>query len=203
MPEAYGFWAAIYLISGAVIVAGIRIYNDFFKKKEDKSDWVKDVLESLEDSKPKSVSVLQALKVTLFVLLVLLIWPIAIAVAIKEVFFPAKNEFRLKPEDYFTCKKSHLTKKVIPQEIEKQVVVIDPKGRAPQVPFGHLHPGWINLLSELEQGDALWAFKKPGQKPPKVDDKASIQWSVPRGEVSGYVVVRNGKVKAEFLTEWD
>jgi hypothetical protein len=203
MPESLTDWVLIYLVSGGVLLASIRLYNDFFKKKDDKTNWVKDVLDSLEDSKPKSISARQVIKVFLFVMLVLMVWPFAIAVAIKEVFFPAKNEVRLKPEDYFTCKKSHLIKKVIPQEIEKQAVVIDPKGRAPQVPFGHLHPGWINLLSQLEQEDALWAFKKPGQKPPKVDDKASIQWSVPRGEVSGYAVVRNGKVKAEFLTEWD
>jgi len=203
MPESLTDWVLIYLVSGGVLLASIRLYNDFFKKKDDKTNWVKDVLDSLEDSKPKSISARQVIKVFLFVMLVLMVWPFAIAVAIKEVFFPAKNEFRLKPEDYFTCKKNHLMKKVIPQEIEKQAVVVDPKGRAPQVPFGHLHPGWINLLSQLEQGDALWAFKKPGQKPPKVDDKASIQWSVPRGEVSGYAVVRNGKVKAEFLTEWD
>jgi hypothetical protein len=203
MPETYGFWVATYLVSGGVIVGGIRIYNDFFKKKEDKTNWVKDVLESLEDSKPKSVTFVQALKVALFVLLVLMIWPIAIAVAIKEVIFPTKNEFRLKPEDYFTCKKSHLIKKVNPQEVERMAVVIDPKGRAPQIPFGHLHPGWIKLLGQLERGDTLWAFKKPGQKPPKADDKGSTQWSVPRGAVTGYAVVRNGKVKAEFLTEWD
>lgn len=203
MPETYGFWIVTYLVSGGVIVGGIRIYNDFFKKKEDKTNWVKDVLESLEDSKPKSVNFVQALKVSLFVLLVLLIWPIAIAVAIKEVLFPTKNEFHLKPEDYFTCKKIHLVKKVNPQEIEKQAVVIDPKGRAPQIPFGHLHPGWIKLLGQLERGDSLWTFKKPGQKTPKADDKGSTQWSVPRGAVTGYAVVRNGKVKAEFLTEWD
>ena len=203
MPETYGFWIVTYLVSGGVIVGGIRIYNDFFKKKEDKTNWVKDVLESLEDSKSKSVNFVQALKVAIFVLLVLMIWPIAIAVAIKEVLFPTKNEFRLKPEDYFTCKKSHLVKKVNPQEVEKQAVVIDPKGRAPQIPFGHLHPGWIKLLGQLEHGDSLWTFKKPGQKPPKADDKGSTQWSVPRGGVSGYAVVRNGKVKAEFLTVWD
>lgn len=203
MPETYGFWISVYLISGGVIVAGIRIYNDFFKKKDEKTNWVKDVLESLEDSKPRSLSLLQALKVTCFICLILMIWPIAIAVAIKEVLFPAKNEFRLMPEDYFTCKKNHLLKMVNPQDVEKQAVVFDPKGRVPSVPFGHLYPGWIRLLGQLEHGDSLWAFKKPGQKPPRADDKGSLQWSVPRGAVSGYAVVRSGKVKAEFLTEWD
>ena len=203
MPDSLTGWILIYLVSGGVLLASIRLYNDFFKKKDDKTNWVKDVLDSLEDSKPKSISARQVIKVILFVMLVLMVWPFAIAVAIKETFFKSKNEFRLKPEDYFTCKKSYLIKKVNPQEVEKQSLVIDPKGRAPQIPFGHLHPGWIKLLGQLEQGDSLWTFKKPGQKPPKADDKGSTQWSVPRGAVSGYAVVRNGKVKAEFLTEWD
>lgn len=203
MPESLTSWILIYLVSGGVLLASIRLYNDFFKKKDDKTNWVKDVLDSLEGSKPKSISVRQVIKVALFVMLVLMVWPFAVALALKETFFKSKNEFRMKPEDYFTCKKSHLIKKVNPQEVERQSVVIDPKGRAPQIPFGHLHPGWVNLLGQLEPSDALWTFKKPGQKSPKADGGESTQWSVPQGAVTGYALVRNGKVKAEFLTEWD
>jgi hypothetical protein len=139
MPESITGWLVIYLVSGGVLLASLRLYNEFFKKKEDKTNWVKDVLESLEDSKPKSLSVRQVVKVILFVMLVLMVWPFAIAVAIKETIFPSRNEFRLKPEDYFKCKKNCLVKKVVPQEVEAKAIVSDPKGRVPNLPFGHLH----------------------------------------------------------------
>jgi hypothetical protein len=202
MPESITGWLVIYLVSGGVLLASLRLYNEFFKKKEDKTNWVKDVLESLEDSKPKSLSVRQVVKVILFVMLVLMVWPFAIAVAIKETIFPSRNEFRLKPEDYFKCKKNCLVKKVIPQEVEAKAIVSDPKGRVPNLPFGHLHSGWIKLLGQLEKGDSLWSFKTPGWTAFK-GERGATQWAIPRDVVSGYAVVRNGKVKAEFLTEWD
>ena len=122
--------------------------------------------------------------------------------AIKETISPSRNEFRLKPEDYFKCKKNCLVKKVVPQEVEVKAIVLDPKGRVPNLPFGHLHSGWIKLLGQLEKGDSLWSFKTPGWTASK-EERGATQWAIPRGVVSGYAVVRNGKVKAEFLTEWD
>ncbi len=202
MPESMTGWLVIYLVSGGVLLASIRIYNEFFKNKKDKSNWVKDVLESLEGSKPKSLSVRQIAKFTLFLTIVLIVWPFAIAVAIKETISPSRNEFKLQPEDYFTCKKNYLVKKVVPQEVEANAIVSDPLGRVPNLPFGHLHSGWIKLLGQLEMGDSLWSFKTPGWTASN-ERTGETQWSLPRGVVSGYAVVRKGKVKAEFLTEWD
>lgn len=202
MPDSWIEWVLVYLLSGALLLSCIRFYNDFIKKKDDESHWVKDVLISLEDPKSKSLDARQVAKLISFVMLVLLVWPFAMAVAVKETIFPARKDFHLKPEDYFKCKKDCLVKKVIPQEVEAQSMVLDPKGRAPSLPFGHLQPGWIKLLSQLEPGDSLWSFKTHGWNAPK-GEAQSTQWSIPRGVVSGFAVVRNGKVKAEFLTEWD
>jgi hypothetical protein len=105
MPDSWIEWVLVYLLSGALLLSCIRFYNDFIKNKDDESHWVKDVLISLEDSKAKSLNARQVAKLISFVMLVLLVWPFAIAVAVKETIFPAKKDFQLKPEDYFKCKK--------------------------------------------------------------------------------------------------
>jgi phosphogluconate dehydratase len=103
------------------------------------------------------------------------------------------------------CGRSAIKTTVVSNEnlvVEAKAIVSDPKGRVPNLPFGHLHSGWIKLLGQLEKGDSLWSFKTPGWTASK-GERGATQWAIPRDVVSGYAVVRNGKVKAEFLTEWD
>lgn len=60
----------------------------------------------------------------------------------------AKRNYRVCAA-VFTCQKDSLINRVEPFEVEVANYVTDPLGRVPNVPFGHLHQGWINLLAQL------------------------------------------------------
>jgi hypothetical protein len=73
----------------------------------------------------------------------------------------------------------------------------------PDLPFGHLNAGWCALLASRQSGDTLWYFEVPGYTPGPKDTPHRHQWSVPQGAKHGYALVQSGKVRAEFVFEWD
>ena len=87
----------------------------------------------------------------------------------------------------FTCQPADLIAQIDPELAEVNSYVIDPLERVPDQPFGHLHLGWINLLSQLEAGDTLWQFHSP--------QRAN------RCACSGFAVVHKRQVIAEFIYE--
>ena len=94
---------------------------------------------------------------------------------------------REKPEDIFRCQLADLIAVIEPEQAEVISYVTDPLGRVPNLPFGHLHEGWSHLLSQLEPTDTLWRFKSPKRG-----------W---QDACSGYAVVRQRQVVAEFIYE--
>ena len=84
--------------------------------------------------------------------------------------------------------------------VETVSYVTDPLGRVPNVPFGHLHQGWINLLAQLEPTDQLWSFKTKGWV---ADQPNSPKYLKPRNVTSGFAIVREKKVVAEFICGLD
>ncbi len=100
------------------------------------------------------------------------------------------DEIETEPlmEPRFVVRRKHLLRRMSVAEIEKQEMVKDPLGAAPQLPFGHLHPQWVELRQGVHKRDQIWtfsAFWKP--------------WPWAPGETRmGYVVVRHGK-PAEYL----
>jgi hypothetical protein len=82
-------------------------------------------------------------------------------------------------------------------QIEAGIQHIDPLGRAPRVPFGHLHAGWTHLLSRKTQKHDLWWFEVPPPFAEKSDNGEK-----PRPQWSGYALTRGKSVRAEFFVEW-
>lgn len=205
MYEHFSSLILDYLVIGACLLSGVRIYNDFFRIKKDQTDWANEFSGSLKDIAQTIFAIISAL----------LFWPLVIYFVIMERYYPygtiwgAKLEDMLipnwlsKPEIRFNCEKSCLIEKVKPEEVEIMCMVQDPKGRVPAIPFGHLNTGWLNLLGNLEKGDVLWSFKTPGWTTKVEGTEANPQWSAHHNVISGYAVVRKGEFKAEFLTEWD
>ena len=98
-----------------------------------------------------------------------------------------KRGERVKAEDIFICQPADLVAVIEPEQAEAVSYVTDPLGRVPGLPFGHLHWGWSQLLSQLEPQDTLWQFTSP-----KRGRQAAC---------TGYAVVRQRKVIAEFIYE--
>lgn len=204
MYEYFSSLILVYLVIGACLLSGIRIYNDFFRVKKDLPDRTNEFSISFKDIAQTIFAIICAL----------LFWPLVIYFVIMETYYPygtiwgAKLEgmlipnWHLKPEVIFNCKKSCLIEKVKPEEVEIMSMVQDPKGLVPAIPFGHLNAGWLNLLGSLEKGDILWSFKTPGWTTKVEGTEANPQWSVPRNVISGFALVRKGEIKAEFLAEW-
>lgn len=204
MYEHFSSLILVYLVIGACLLSGIRIYNDFFRIKKDQSDWANEFSGSLKDIAQTIFAIISAL----------LFWPFVILIVFMDIYYPygtswgAKLEdmlipnWRSEPEIRFNCEKSCLIEKVKPEEVEITSRVQDPKGRVPPIPFGHLNTAWLNLLGNLENGDVLWSFKTPGWTTKVEGTEANPQWSAPRNVISGYAVVRKGEIKAEFLAEW-
>ncbi|MGI9151329.1 MAG: hypothetical protein ACR2IX_07475 [Limnohabitans sp.] len=200
MPESYLdlFW--LYLGIGAITFPVLRLLVYVFHRKESPSVWAQEVMTALEKEK----TLLDRVKKTFVwfgsVMLFCLIWPVALLVAAYATFFDKPAPKYRSDEPSFTCQKDSLIKQVNPLEVEAASYITDPLGRVPNLPFGHLHQGWINLLAQLEPDDQLWSFAtkgwsiKPGHSP---------KYSKPCDVYSGFAIVRNKKVVAEFICGWD
>ncbi len=51
------------------------------------------------------------------------------------------------PDGVFACRRKHLVRLVSSDAVEADAKVIDPLGRAPDLPFGHLNAGWCHKVS--------------------------------------------------------
>ena len=129
-----------------------------------------------------------------------LIWPLALLIALHTLMFEKLVPYQPSNEPSFICKKESLIRQVDLVEVESSSYVTDPLGRVPNVPFGHLHQGWINLLAQLEPSDQLWSFKTKGWV---ADQLNSPKYLKPRNVSSGFAIVRQKKVVAEFICSWD
>jgi hypothetical protein len=143
--------------------------------------------------------ILKVLSVIGTAVVVVFIWPITTCMVIYFIFFDKQGTLHYEPDEpRFACKKEDLIAKVTPEEVEATSYVSDPLGRSPNVPFGHLHQGWISLLGQLESEDELWSFKTKGWTP---DSPGSPKFSAPVYVRSGYAVVRKKKIVADFVSE--
>ena len=108
----------------------------------------------------------------------------------------ARQEFQDRPE--FDCAPEYLVAVVNPVDAEITSYVIDPLGKVPALPFGHLNKAWGNFLANmLDEQDELWSFYIP------MGSKVGKYQRMCRAEIRGYAQVRDGKILAEFITESD
>lgn len=200
MPESYLDWCLIYLGIGAITFPVLRLLVYVFHRKESPSVWVQEVTKALEEEKTLGDRFKKTLMWFGTVMMFCLIWPIALVIAAHATFVDTPAPQFGSDEPSFTCQKDSLIKQVIPLEVEKASYVSDPFGRVPNLPFGHLHQGWINLLAQLEPADQLWSFSTKGWSMKKGH---SPKYSRPCNVYSGFAIVRNKKVVAEFICSWD
>jgi len=217
MQADYFIWAFFYFGLGAIVVLMARFVVDLYDKRKTSGNFTRDAMQAYKASYPEQFSKKERtpfLKMSyqekldiVFQAIAYLIWPFSILLLIVAAIFPQLLESKpmpYNPEDDLICKKEHLLKEVTVEQAESNSMVVDPLGRAPKEPFGHLAAGWREFLSQSEPGYKLWAFKVPGSfNTFDGSTKNGRQWSVAMGERVGFAWVHKRKIKAEFLTEWD
>lgn len=107
-----------------------------------------------------------------------------------------RQEWQALPD--FECAPQYLVKQVNPIDAEIASYVIDPLGKVPSLPFGHLNKGWVNFLADMtDDADEMWSFYIPqGSKTGKYQFECS-------SDIRGYARVSKGKILGEFIIECD
>lgn len=202
MTNGLWLWLAIYYFIGVVLVfVGRQLVKVFHKDK--RSDFVKSALAAIEEDKSPQRKRREFFKSVATGSLILVVWPVAFAVLLNEL---KKKPQAVSIEDdapKFTSEKKDLIEIVNPHEVEAAAKVIDPKKRAPELPFGHLNRGWKNLREQMKPGDVMWSFKTSGYLPKNAGEHKGSKYESPRNIIQGYAIVRGRKIVGEFLTQWD
>ena len=88
---------------------------------------------------------------------VLVGWPIAVGLKLKEVLIRHLHEPTRKPEG-FVVRETDLERSFTIAEIEERERVVDPLGAVPDLPFGHLNSAWRRFVDMQGPGDTAWSF---------------------------------------------
>ena len=200
MSETYLDWFLLYVGVGAISFPVLRLLVYVFHRKQSPSVWAQEVIAAFEKEKTLVDQIKKGIVWFGSVMLFCLIWPIAVMVGLYALFFDQQAPSYRSDEPSFICQKESLIKQVEPLEVEAANYVTDPLGRVPNTPFGHLHQGWINFLAQLEPTDQLWSFRTKGRS---IDPDDSPKYSKLRNVKSGFAILRDRKIVAEFIYNWD
>jgi len=191
MLNAFG----VYLLTGALLLGLTALFVRLTRKDEEESELVK-IARQMSPPQTRQEQLMEWATYPV----IWLLWPVSMLIAIQALlkergiawnpFFwennRTSNDTRHEANK-FVCHSEDLIEPVVPEQVEVGSYVFDPLGRVPNQPFGHLHKGWSQLLSQLEPGDTLWRFHAPERT-----------W---KPASSGYAVVRASVVIAEFIVE--
>ena len=205
MWEYAFFWVTVYLLIGLVCGLSLSAHRFVMEHRPKDFDWQTEIASwarfaSFTNWDRKAV--IQEVK---GILGFMIAWPLLPPVILWDLSRPyyEREMFRFQnnPADQFMCQRFHLTKQVTPEQAEADNLHIDPLGRVPSDPFGHLHPGWLAFLSKKTAKLNLWEFEIP-------EDRYEVPKWFRREKLSGlsvkgYALARGKSVRAEFFTEWN
>ena len=187
-------WFGVYLVVGACLLVLLRLYVTLVLRPPGDSEFVTEMMAAIRADEPFDRR--KAVKSALFIPLAVLVWPLSVGVGLSEIRKPARTYREPSPEEQFRCQREHLLMLTSPAEAEKLGVVIDPLGRAPALPFGHLHNGWRAFLRKQAPDYSLWYFEVPLIELPNTERAGA-----PRLKYRGFAWVKARKVQAEFVFE--
>lgn len=182
-------WFGVYLGIGACALVLMRLYVTLVLRPPGNSEFVAEMMAAIRADEPFDWRT--KAKSALFVPLAVLLWPMSVGVGISELRKPAKTYPAPAPEEKFRCQREHLRMLTSPTEAAKLGLVIDPLGRAPALPFGHLNRAWVAFLSREAADFSLWYFEVPIEAAP---DRQRLA-------CRGFAWVKRRKVQAEFVFE--
>ncbi len=177
-----------YLALGAIALAVALISHRWAHPPQ--SDFTREMFEAID---PERATLRYKLVHRLVVpalagLLMLVGWPVAVFIKVRELVAPRPAEEEPEPAE-FCVAREHLLREMSVEEIEATEMVNDPLGAVPPLPFGHLNAPWSRFKAGLAADDRIWHFLAPWEE----------GWG--RAEVrEGYVVVRTDSVGPHFVT---
>lgn len=194
------FWGGAYLATGLVFLILARLLVKLFYKDK-RSNFVKEMMTAIDNDRSPAEKRRKFFKSVAVSGLAIAVWPLTFSILINELRDSSISEFEDGGEPKFRCETKDLLEKVNPLEVEAGAKVLDPLGRVPDLPFGHLNKGWLRLRRKVRPGDVMWSFRTSGYMPHA--DGPGPRYEGPHSVLAGYAIVRNGKIVAEFLTEWN
>jgi hypothetical protein len=198
------FWFGAYLLIGLTVLLILWLIASLQTTTMAAGEVWMNMVKAYDDVRHQRISLATFAEKVLMLPAIFLIWPVSMAIVIYLLYEHRRVEHWVpNPEDAFTCHRKHLVARLTPEAAELLAPIVDPLGRVPDVPFGHLNGGWRALLADQQDGDELWSFEVPGYAPGPETPPSIHRWAVPRGAKRGYAVVACGKVKADFVCEWD
>lgn len=203
MSSDLKFWGITYLTVGLVLLLVARLLVKMFYKDK-RSAFVKEMMNAIENDKSQAEKRRKFFKNIAVGGLAIAVWPLTFTILVNELRDSRRNdrsdrELNEKPE--FICKSKDLLEIVNALEVEANSKILDPMGRVPDLPFGHLNKGWLRLRRKVRPGDVMWSFKTSGITPSF--DGRKPRYNGPQNVVSGFAIVRNKQIVAEFLSQWD
>ena len=197
-------WVYAYLLAAIPALVLVRLFQVLTAPAGELSGFLKDLVSMLREQYKLDQDKRFLAGKWAFTLGAILLWPLAVAFWVSEFRPKPEKPARVPdPEDAFDIKSAHLLRTVTAAEAASQAIVTDPLGRVPALPFGHLNPGWLRLLAQMQEGDTLWYGEVPGRQLPYPAPERHVQFELPIGAKRGYAIQRQGKVVADFLFEWD
>lgn len=197
-------WIYAYLLAAIPALVLVRLFQVLTAPSGELSGFLKDLADMLREQYKLDQDKRLLAEKWAFMLGAILFWPLPVAFWVSEFRLKPEKPARVPdPEDAFDIKSVHLLRTVTAAEAESQAIVTDPLGRVPALPFGHLNPGWLRLLAQMQEGDTLWYGEVPGRQLPYPAPERHVQFELPIGAKRGYAIQRQGKVVADFLFEWD
>jgi hypothetical protein len=197
-------WVCAYLLAAIPALVLVRLFQVLTAPAGELSGFLKDLISMLREQYKRDQDKRLLAGKWAVAFGAILLWPLAVAFWVSAFRPKPEKPARVPdPEDAFDIKSAYLLRTVTAAEAESQAVLTDPLGRVPALPFGHLNPGWVRLLTQMQEGDALWYGEVPGRQLPYPAPERHVQFELPIGAKRGYAIQRQGKVVADFLFEWD
>ena len=193
------FWVITYLAAGLVFLLVARLLVKIFYKDK-RSEFVKEMMSAIENDKSPAEKRRKFFKNIAIGGLAIAVWPLTFTILLNGLRDSRKNDRDLNEEPQFMCKSKDLLEIVNALEVEANSKILDPMGRVPDLPFGHLNKGWRRLRRKVRPGDVMWSFKTSGYAPSR--DGRGPHYHGSHNVVSGFAIVRNKQIVAEFLTQW-
>ena len=201
----------LYLLVGALAMLALKHHVAVYKDKHKTKRFSDDLMKAYQESYPEPSNHAKKTEDKVFLVFALLIWPIVVVIGLVALYVPnwtarlsPSKDAQHNPEDDFFCKREHIVKLLTPEDAERDAVITDPLGRVSQEPFGHLAKGLREFLALQKPVFLLWSFKVPGNFVSyQAKNDQGREWSVAQDEKMGFAWVHKGKIKAEFLTQWD
>jgi hypothetical protein len=194
------FWVITYLVAGLGFLLIARLLVKLLYKDK-RSEFVKEMMSALENNKSPTEKRRKFFKNIAVGGLAIAVWPLTFTILVNELRNSSRNDHSLNEEPKFKCANKDLLEIVNALEVEAKSKILDPLGRVPDVPFGHLNKGWRRLRRQVRPGDVMWSFKTSGYA--SSTDGKGPRYNSPHDIVSGFAIVRNKQIVAEFQTQWN